>query len=84
MVVLNPRHIHKFFDEVHKLLVLLNELKVKYALRSILKNSSNIAKVHRFEGPDTLKEIIIKSIFHHINMQHSLVGNFLVLYNSKN
>ena len=49
----------KFIDKVQNFLVLMNDLKVKYLVRSILKNSGDIAKVLIFEGPGTLNALNI-------------------------
>ena len=47
----------RFIDKFQKFLVCLNDLKKQYVVRSNLKNSSDIAKVLRFEDPGTLKAL---------------------------
>ena len=49
----------KFIDKFQKLLVCLNDIKKQYVDRSNLRNSSDIAKVFRFDDPGTLKALNI-------------------------
>ena len=53
----------KFIDKVQNFLVLMNDLKVKNLVRSILKNSGDIAKVLIFEGPGTLNALNINQFY---------------------
>ena len=49
----------KFLDKLLGLLVLLNKIKAKYVVRSILRNTIDKAKMIRFKISVTLKAFII-------------------------
>ena len=49
----------KFLDKLLGTLVIMNQIKEKYVVRSILRNMIDISKILRFEFPVTLKEFCI-------------------------
>ena len=53
----------KFINKLFNLLVLMNPPKMKYRVRIILKDASDVPKVDIIEGSITLKELNIYQDF---------------------